>query len=325
MDHIRRSPPTESLGHRFFSYVLAVLLVPLVLVTTSIAYNAPLVVAGVLLPLAMLVLAFRALNRRAYAAQFKIRRAMLAHRKIQESNMADIMRAGEAWQLFHEKQDIAAKNAYATRHYISGLSSAGLVSGLGFSVFAVGIMKGYLASSLLRESVDAGDSTTEIVGRSDGVVAFYSALARYGILTRDDNGEDVFVHLSAVEDAGLPELVIGQRFSFTLERKGSFISAINLKIKKRAAAEHDIESGPEKLSASRDPLRNERVAGTVEMYDATRGMGFIALNDGRPKVVVFANSLQESGLTTLMVGDRLEFDLEKNLLSGYIAVNLRGI
>jgi CspA family cold shock protein len=47
---------------------------------------------------------------------------------------------------------------------------------------------------------------------------------------RDDGAEDVFVHISAVEQAGLTGLAEGQPLGFTLVDRGGKISATDLKI-----------------------------------------------------------------------------------------------
>src|SRR5687768_18433806 len=43
--------------------------------------------------------------------------------------------------------------------------------------------------------------------------------------SRDDGGEDVFVHISAVEQAGLTGLAEGQPLEFTLDRKSTRLNS----------------------------------------------------------------------------------------------------
>lgn len=49
-----------------------------------------------------------------------------------------------------------------------------------------------------------------------GAVKFFLLRKGYGFIVRDDGGEDVFVHISAVAAAGLVSLDAGQRLSFRL-------------------------------------------------------------------------------------------------------------
>ena len=54
------------------------------------------------------------------------------------------------------------------------------------------------------------------VGNATGTVKFFNAQKGFGFVVRDDGGEDVFVHISAVEANGLRDLAEGQKLAFTL-------------------------------------------------------------------------------------------------------------
>lgn len=51
-----------------------------------------------------------------------------------------------------------------------------------------------------------------------GTVKWFNATKGFGFIQPDDGGADVFVHISAVERAGLRSLNEGQKVSFELER-----------------------------------------------------------------------------------------------------------
>ena len=65
-----------------------------------------------------------------------------------------------------------------------------------------------------------------------GTVKFFNAERGYGFIKPDDGGRDVFVHVTAVERAGLKSLTEGQRISFDVEpdKKGTGPKAVNLVI-----------------------------------------------------------------------------------------------
>jgi len=67
--------------------------------------------------------------------------------------------------------------------------------------------------------------------QTSGTVKWFSATKGYGFIQPDDGSKDVFVHISAVEKAGLRSLYEGQRVSFTNEqdRRGRS-SAENLQV-----------------------------------------------------------------------------------------------
>jgi CspA family cold shock protein len=58
--------------------------------------------------------------------------------------------------------------------------------------------------------------------RLAGTVKFFNSAKGFGFITPEDGSKDVFVHATAVEQAGLPMLNEGDRVTFTLEddRKG---------------------------------------------------------------------------------------------------------
>jgi CspA family cold shock protein len=65
---------------------------------------------------------------------------------------------------------------------------------------------------------------------SVGTVKWFNTTKGFGFIQPDDGGADVFVHISAVERAGLNGLHEGQKVSFELERdrKSGKMSAAQL-------------------------------------------------------------------------------------------------
>jgi len=51
-----------------------------------------------------------------------------------------------------------------------------------------------------------------------GTVKFFNSTKGFGFIQPDGGGQDVFVHISAVERAGLNSLVEGQKVSFDVVR-----------------------------------------------------------------------------------------------------------
>ena len=51
---------------------------------------------------------------------------------------------------------------------------------------------------------------------STGTVKWFNAQKGYGFIQPDDGGKDVFVHVSAVQRAGLQSLREGQKISYEL-------------------------------------------------------------------------------------------------------------
>ena len=53
--------------------------------------------------------------------------------------------------------------------------------------------------------------------RLNGLVKFFNKDKGFGFITPDDGGKDVFVHVSAVQRAGVPHLNDGMKVSFVTE------------------------------------------------------------------------------------------------------------
>jgi len=63
-----------------------------------------------------------------------------------------------------------------------------------------------------------------------GTVKWFNSTKGYGFIQPDDGSKDVFVHISAVQKAGLGTLAEGQKVQFDLSRgKDGKTSADNLK------------------------------------------------------------------------------------------------
>lgn len=63
-----------------------------------------------------------------------------------------------------------------------------------------------------------------------GTVKWYNPAKRFGFIKPDDGASDVFVHVSALEQAGLAMLDEGQRLQYDLAENKGKMSAVNLKL-----------------------------------------------------------------------------------------------
>lgn len=65
----------------------------------------------------------------------------------------------------------------------------------------------------------------------NGTVKFFNNAKGFGFIQPDDGSKDVFVHISAIERAGLATLSEAQKVSFDVERgNNGKVSAANLKV-----------------------------------------------------------------------------------------------
>jgi CspA family cold shock protein len=178
-----------------------------------------------------------------------------------------------------------------------------------------------------------GGMPAQVIGEGKGVVKFFNGQKGFGFVVRDDGGEDVFVHISAVEQAGLTGLAEGQPLGFTLVDRGGRISATDLKIDgeplpvedRGPPRDRDAPRGAPGAGGAGGPSRQltgEKASGTVKFFNAMKGFGFIQRDDGQPDAFVHISAVERAGMTNLNEGDRLEFELEVDRRGKYAAVNL---
>ena len=186
-----------------------------------------------------------------------------------------------------------------------------------------------------------GGMPAQVVGEGTGVVKFFNAQKGFGFVVRDDGGEDVFVHISAVEQAGLVGLAEGQPMGFTLVDRGGRISATELKIdgepmpvtdrgppRDRDAAPRGGPAGGGYGGGGGDggapqrTLTGEKASGTVKFFNAMKGFGFIQRDDGQPDAFVHISAVERAGMSSLNEGERLSFEIEVDRRGKHAAVNL---
>ena len=199
------------------------------------------------------------------------------------------------------------------------------------------------------------------LGTAKGMVKFFNGQKGFGFVVRDDGGEDVFVHISAVEQAGLTGLADGQPLEFTLTERNGRVSATDLVIDgepmavtDRApprdggggagggfGARNDGPRGGGYGGASREFGGNtgggngggggapsnpgERVDGTVKFFNGTKGFGFIQREDGGPDAFVHISAVERAGMAGLNEGQRVSFELELDRRGKQAAINLSAL
>ncbi len=183
---------------------------------------------------------------------------------------------------------------------------------------------------------------------ASGKVKWYNATKGFGFIEPDDGGSDVFVHVSAVERAGLSSLQEGQPVDFELERdrRSGKTSAGNLVVTGEASPSARSSGGGGGFGGGgfgggggggfgraprppRGPSPGDRQVGgagqgTVKWFNTTKGFGFIQPNDGGGDVFVHISAVEQAGLRGLNEGQTISYDLESDRRTGKTsATNLR--
>jgi cold shock protein len=56
--------------------------------------------------------------------------------------------------------------------------------------------------------------------------------------------------------------------------------------------------------------------GTVKFFNASKGFGFIEQHDGQPDVFVHISAVERAGMTTLVEGQKVSFEIKRDNRSG---------
>jgi len=168
---------------------------------------------------------------------------------------------------------------------------------------------------------------------SSGTVKWFNTAKGFGFIQPDDGGSDVFVHISAVEQAGLRALNEGDQVSFEMEqdRRSGKLSAGQLVVTGQGAAPARSGGGggfdrPRGGGGGGRPGGDPAGAGagTVKWFNPTKGFGFIQPEGGGQDVFVHISAVEQAGLRGLNEGQAVAYDLEQDRRSGKTsATNLR--
>jgi CspA family cold shock protein len=161
-----------------------------------------------------------------------------------------------------------------------------------------------------------GGMPAQVVGTGQGKVKFFNSQKGFGFIQRDEGGEDVFVHISQVERAGLEGLAEGQELAFNLVDRGGKVSAADLQVV------GDVIPVAQKAAGPQRQLTGDKATGTVKFFNSMKGFGFITRDDGKEDAFVHISAVERSGLPGINEGDRFEFDLEVDRRGKFSAVNL---
>ena len=184
---------------------------------------------------------------------------------------------------------------------------------------------------------------------ASGTVKWFNTAKGFGFIQPDDGGADVFVHVSAVEQAGLRGLNEGDQVEFELEqdRRSGKLAAGNLVVTGHGPPPSGGGGGGSRPPRGggfggggggfgggggggfdRGPRPRGEVAGsgsgTVKWFNPTKGFGFIQPDGGGQDVFVHISAVEQAGLRGLNEGQAVAYDLEQDRRSGKTsATNLR--
>lgn len=174
---------------------------------------------------------------------------------------------------------------------------------------------------------------------ANGVVKWFNPAKGFGFIQPEDGGQDVFVHIAAVERSGLAGLNEGDQVNYELEedRRSGKTSAGQLRVTGHGAVPAGGGAGargprpPRSFDGPRggggggfSAGTGEPGTGVVKWFNTTKGFGFIQPDNGGGDVFVHISAVERAGLRGLNEGQQVGYELEQDRRSGKTSAgNLR--
>jgi len=191
---------------------------------------------------------------------------------------------------------------------------------------------------------------------ASGTVKWFNTAKGFGFIQPDDGGSDVFVHISALNQAGMDSLNEGDKVDYELEqdRRSGKLAATGIVVtaagepQPRRAGGGGFGGGGDRggyggggygdrggggggYGGGRDrggfggggggggrPRGTVAGSGTgqVKWFNPTKGFGFIKPDGGGQDIFVHISAVEQAGLSGLNEGQTVNFDLEQDSRSG---------
>ena len=157
---------------------------------------------------------------------------------------------------------------------------------------------------------DVPRDTTPVAGPVvDATVKWFNSEKGFGFAELADGSGDAFLHIAAVQAAGLETVQPGAKLKAQVSQgaKGPQISRIVEVDESEAAPPPPRRGAPSGGPGRRiaDPATAVEMVGTVKWFNADKGFGFIACDDGGKDVFLHVSVLGRSGLAHLVEGQRV--------------------
>ncbi len=176
---------------------------------------------------------------------------------------------------------------------------------------------------------------------ASGTVKWFNTAKGFGFVQPDDGGSDVFIHISALNQAGLDSLDEGDKVDYELEqdRRSGKLAATQIVVTEKGAPQPRRAGGGgggfdrgDRGGYGGGGGGGERQrgavmgsgSGEVKWFNPTKGFGFIKPEGGGQDIFVHISAVEQAGLSGLNEGQRVNFDLEQDGRSGKTsATNLK--
>jgi CspA family cold shock protein len=150
----------------------------------------------------------------------------------------------------------------------------------------------------------------------DATVIWFNAEKGFGFVQLGDGSGDAFLHVAVLEKAGhdivTPETKL--RVQVGQGQKGRQVTAVLEVVASGAGPTQPSRRSSPKVSSDRalaDPSMASEVEGTVKWYNAGKGFGFAAAEDGGKDVFLHISVVEKAGIGALADGQRISMRVVK--------------
>ena len=150
---------------------------------------------------------------------------------------------------------------------------------------------------------DTGQESFEIRGR----VKWFSAVKGYGFVTPDGESGDVFLHHSALRQAGHTGIEQGTTVWCEVVRGPRGLQAVRVLTVDASTAVTGPPGDTRHVSESAaEESGGEFLDATAKWFNSEKGYGFVTRGDGTPDVFVHIKALRRAGIEELLPGQALQ-------------------